>query len=95
LGSNAGDTDLPNSTAAVGSAAAGMVSSTVHAAGTALRGQLVGLAITDESSPLLGVADADVEHRISPAQRSLAQVRPRGGAAAMRASQRRAGRSAR
>jgi xanthine dehydrogenase molybdopterin-binding subunit B len=31
----AGDTDLPNSTAAVGSAGAGMVSSAVHAAGTA------------------------------------------------------------
>ena len=33
----AGDTDLPNSTAAVGSAGSGMVSSAVHAAGTALR----------------------------------------------------------
>ena len=37
----AGDTDLPNSTAAVGSAGAGMVSSAVHAAGTALREQLI------------------------------------------------------
>ena len=41
----AGDTDLPNSTAAVGSAGAGMVSSAVHAAGTALREQLIALAV--------------------------------------------------
>jgi xanthine dehydrogenase YagR molybdenum-binding subunit len=56
----AGDTDLPNSTAAVGSAGAGMVSSAVHAAGTALRAQLVALAIGDEDSPLHGVGEASV-----------------------------------
>jgi xanthine dehydrogenase YagR molybdenum-binding subunit len=48
----AGDSDLPNSTAAVGSAGAGMVSSAVHAAGTALREQLIALAVDDEQSPL-------------------------------------------
>ncbi|MDN5851808.1 MAG: xanthine dehydrogenase family protein molybdopterin-binding subunit, partial [Actinomycetia bacterium] len=47
----AGDTDMPNSTAAVGSAGAGMVGSAVHAAGTALRGQLVAMAVQDEQSP--------------------------------------------
>jgi xanthine dehydrogenase YagR molybdenum-binding subunit len=56
----AGDTDLPNSTAAVGSAGAGMVSSAVHAAGTALREQLVALAVGDEQSPLHGVDPASV-----------------------------------
>jgi xanthine dehydrogenase YagR molybdenum-binding subunit len=56
----AGDTDLPNSSAAVGSAGAGMVSSAVHAAGTALRTQLVALAVADEGSPLHGVSDASV-----------------------------------
>ena len=54
----AGDSDLPNSTAAVGSAGAGMVSSAVHAAGTALRDQLVTLAVGDAQSPL---------HRADPA----------------------------
>jgi xanthine dehydrogenase YagR molybdenum-binding subunit len=52
----AGDTDLPNSTAAVGSAGAGMVSSAVHAAGTALREQLIALAVKDEQSPLCRVS---------------------------------------
>jgi xanthine dehydrogenase YagR molybdenum-binding subunit len=56
----AGDTDLPNSTAAVGSAGAGMVASAVHAAGTALRDQLVELAVADPGSPLHGVAPASV-----------------------------------
>ena len=36
-----GDTDLPNVAAAVGSAGAGMISAAVHAAGTALRDQLI------------------------------------------------------
>jgi xanthine dehydrogenase YagR molybdenum-binding subunit len=54
----AGDSNLPNSTAAVGSAGAGMVSSAVHAAGTALRRQLIAMAIADEGSPLHG-ASAD------------------------------------
>jgi len=56
----AGDTDLPNSTAAVGSAGAGMVSSAVHAAGTALREQLIALAVNDQQSPLHGTTPASV-----------------------------------
>jgi xanthine dehydrogenase YagR molybdenum-binding subunit len=56
----AGDTDLPNSTAAVGSAGAGMVSSAVHAAGTALREQLVALAVGDAGSPLYQADPASV-----------------------------------
>jgi xanthine dehydrogenase YagR molybdenum-binding subunit len=56
----AGDSDLPNSTAAVGSAGAGMVSSSVHAAGTALREQLTALAVGDERSPLSGVSATSV-----------------------------------
>jgi xanthine dehydrogenase YagR molybdenum-binding subunit len=56
----AGDSDLPNSTAAVGSAGAGMVSSAVHAAGTALREQLVALAVGDGGSPLHGASPASV-----------------------------------
>jgi xanthine dehydrogenase YagR molybdenum-binding subunit len=56
----AGDTDLPNSTAAVGSAGAGMVSSAVHAAGSALRDRLVAMAIADEGSPLHGVSAESV-----------------------------------
>jgi xanthine dehydrogenase YagR molybdenum-binding subunit len=56
----AGDTDLPNSTAAVGSAGAGMVSSAVHAAGTALRQRLVEQAIADDGSPLHGVSPGSV-----------------------------------
>ena len=56
----AGDSDLPNSTAAVGSAGAGMVSSAVHAAGAALRSQLVATAIADEQSPLHGLSHGSV-----------------------------------
>ena len=56
----AGDSDLPNSTAAVGSAGAGMVSSAVHAAGTALRSQLVATALADERSPLHGLSHGSV-----------------------------------
>jgi xanthine dehydrogenase YagR molybdenum-binding subunit len=56
----AGDTDLPNSTAAVGSAGAGMVSSAVHAAGTALREQLIALAVSDQQSPLYGASPTSV-----------------------------------
>jgi xanthine dehydrogenase YagR molybdenum-binding subunit len=56
----AGDTDLPNSTAAVGSAGAGMVSSAVSAAGTALREQLVALAVGDRQSPLYGARPESV-----------------------------------
>ncbi|MEW2352959.1 xanthine dehydrogenase family protein molybdopterin-binding subunit [Spirillospora sp. NPDC029432] len=55
-----GDTELPNSSAAVGSAGAGMVGSAVHAAGTALREQLIALAVDDPGSPLHGVGPASV-----------------------------------
>jgi xanthine dehydrogenase YagR molybdenum-binding subunit len=56
----ASDSDLPNATAAVGSAGAGMVSSAVHAAGTALRSQLVALAVADTGSPLHGAGSQSV-----------------------------------
>ena len=49
-----GDTDLPNTTATVGSAGAGMVGAAVHAAATALRDQLIAQAIADSKSPLYG-----------------------------------------
>ena len=49
-----GDTDLPNITAAVGSAGAGMISAAVHSAATALREQLVARAVADAGSPLHG-----------------------------------------
>jgi xanthine dehydrogenase YagR molybdenum-binding subunit len=51
----AGDSDLPNATSTVGSAGAGMIGSAVHAACSALREQLVGLAVSDPGSPLHGV----------------------------------------
>src|SRR4029453_916453 len=47
-------TELPNTSSAVGSAGAGMVSSAVHAAATALRDQLIGQAVADEKAPLHG-----------------------------------------
>jgi xanthine dehydrogenase YagR molybdenum-binding subunit len=56
----AGDSDLPNSSAAVGSAGSAMVSSSVHAAGVALRDQLVAMAVADPGSPLHGVSPATV-----------------------------------
>jgi xanthine dehydrogenase YagR molybdenum-binding subunit len=59
----AGDTDLPNSTAAVGSAGAGMVGSAVYAAGTALRERLVAMAVGDRESPL---------HEVDPPSVSVA-----------------------
>jgi xanthine dehydrogenase YagR molybdenum-binding subunit len=49
-----GDTDLPNTAPAVGSAGAGLISGAVHAATTALRDQLVAQAIADAKSPLHG-----------------------------------------
>jgi xanthine dehydrogenase YagR molybdenum-binding subunit len=49
-----GDTDMPNTSSAVGSAGATMVSAAAHAAGTALREQLVSMALADEASPLHG-----------------------------------------
>jgi xanthine dehydrogenase YagR molybdenum-binding subunit len=57
----AGDTDLPNTSSAVGSAGAGMISAAVHAAGTALREQLVTLAVADDESPLHGADASAVE----------------------------------
>ncbi|GHJ46953.1 carbon-monoxide dehydrogenase large subunit [Catellatospora sp. TT07R-123] len=54
-----GDSDLPNTAAAVGSAGAGMVSAAVHVATTALRDQLVAQAAADPRSPLHG---ADPQH---------------------------------
>jgi xanthine dehydrogenase YagR molybdenum-binding subunit len=59
----AGDTDFPNTSSAVGSAGAGMVSAAVDAAGRALREQLVALAIADPDSPLHGADPARVEVR--------------------------------
>ncbi len=50
----AGDTDLPNTSAAVASAGAGMVNAAVHAAGSAPRQKLVALATADPASPLTG-----------------------------------------
>jgi xanthine dehydrogenase YagR molybdenum-binding subunit len=64
-----GDTDLPNTSSAVGSAGATMVSAAVHAAGTALREQLVALAVGDEGSPLHGADPAAV--RVGDARMSL------------------------
>ncbi|MFL5577151.1 MAG: xanthine dehydrogenase family protein molybdopterin-binding subunit, partial [Gemmatimonadaceae bacterium] len=49
-----GDTELPNSSSAVGSAGSGLVSGAVHAAATALRDQLIARAIADGKSPLHG-----------------------------------------
>jgi xanthine dehydrogenase YagR molybdenum-binding subunit len=56
-----GDTDMPNTSSAVGSAGATMVSASVHAAGAALRAQLVATAVADEGSPLHGADPAAVE----------------------------------
>jgi xanthine dehydrogenase YagR molybdenum-binding subunit len=49
-----GDTELPNTSSAVGSAGAGMISAAVHAAATALRERLIGMAVADAGSPLHG-----------------------------------------
>jgi xanthine dehydrogenase YagR molybdenum-binding subunit len=50
-----GDTELPNTSSAVGSAGAGLVSSAVHIATTTLRNQLVARAVADAGSTLHGV----------------------------------------
>jgi xanthine dehydrogenase YagR molybdenum-binding subunit len=52
-----GDTELPNTSSAVGSAGAGMISAAVHTAAAALREQLIERALADAKSPLHG-ADA-------------------------------------
>jgi xanthine dehydrogenase YagR molybdenum-binding subunit len=56
-----GDTDMPNTSSAVGSAGATMVSAAVHAAGTALRDRLVAMAVADDGSALHGADPAAVE----------------------------------
>jgi xanthine dehydrogenase YagR molybdenum-binding subunit len=56
----AGDTDLPNTTSAVGSSGAMMVSAAVHAACMALRDDLTRIAVADDKSPLHGVDPASV-----------------------------------
>ncbi|MFD3523031.1 xanthine dehydrogenase family protein molybdopterin-binding subunit [Streptomyces sp. NPDC058653] len=53
----AGDSDLPNASASVGSMGASMVSAAVHNAAIELRRQLVAMAVADAGSPLHG-ADA-------------------------------------
>ncbi|MFI6083380.1 xanthine dehydrogenase family protein molybdopterin-binding subunit [Streptomyces sp. NPDC051217] len=53
----AGDSDLPNASASVGSMGASMVSAAVHNAAIELRRQLVAMAVADTGSPLHG-ADA-------------------------------------
>jgi xanthine dehydrogenase YagR molybdenum-binding subunit len=55
-----GDSELPNASSTVGSAGSSMISSAVHAAGTALREQLVALAVSDPGSPLHGAATVSV-----------------------------------
>jgi xanthine dehydrogenase YagR molybdenum-binding subunit len=58
VSASAGDSDLPNTSSAVGSAGTTMVSAAVHAAGMALREQLVAMAVADDKSRLHG-ADPD------------------------------------
>jgi xanthine dehydrogenase YagR molybdenum-binding subunit len=58
-----GDTDFPNTSAAVGSAGTSMVSSAVHTAATNLRDQVIAMAVADEKSPLHGADPAAVEVR--------------------------------
>jgi xanthine dehydrogenase YagR molybdenum-binding subunit len=65
-----GDSDLPNSTSAVGSAGASMISSAVHVAGTALRDQLIAMAIGDAGAPLYGADPSAVT--VSGGRMSLA-----------------------
>jgi xanthine dehydrogenase YagR molybdenum-binding subunit len=56
-----GDSDLPNISAAVGSAGSTMVSAAVHSAATTLRERLTALAVEDEESPLYGADPASVD----------------------------------
>jgi xanthine dehydrogenase YagR molybdenum-binding subunit len=56
----AGDTDLPNSTSAVGSMGATMASSAVHNAATTLRNDLIAHAVNDDKSPLHGLSPSSV-----------------------------------
>lgn len=56
-----GSTDLPNITAAVGSAGSGAASAAVHVAATALRRQLLEMAVADGQSPLQGADPAQIQ----------------------------------
>jgi xanthine dehydrogenase YagR molybdenum-binding subunit len=49
-----GDTDLPTTASPVGSSGAMMIGAAVHSAATALRDQLIRLAVSDSQSPLHG-----------------------------------------
>jgi len=55
-----GDTDLPTAGSPVGSNGALMVSAAVHNAATAVRDQMIALAVTDSRSPLHGTDPAKV-----------------------------------
>jgi xanthine dehydrogenase YagR molybdenum-binding subunit len=55
-----GDTDLPTAGSPVGSNGAMMVGAAVHNAATALRDQLIAMAVVDPDSPLHGAHPADV-----------------------------------
>ena len=68
----AGDTDLPNTSSAVGSSGAMMVSSAVHDAGVQLRDRLIAMAVADPGSPLHGADPATIrvhDGRMAPADR--------------------------
>jgi xanthine dehydrogenase YagR molybdenum-binding subunit len=56
-----GDTDLPNTSSPVGSSGAGMIGAAVQAAATALRDQLVAIAVADPGSPLSGAHPDAIE----------------------------------
>ena len=56
-----GDTDMPNTSSAVGSMGTTMVSAAVHEAGLALRRQLIATAVADEHSPIHGTDPALVD----------------------------------
>ena len=65
----AGDTDLPNASASVGSMGASMISAAVHNAAVELRRELVELAVKDPDSPLHGADTSAVvvrDSRMSP-----------------------------
>jgi xanthine dehydrogenase YagR molybdenum-binding subunit len=68
-----GDTDLPNTSAPVGSAGSTMVSASVHAAATALRDKLVAMATADSGSPLHG---ANAETVVTNAGRMALREQP-------------------
>jgi xanthine dehydrogenase YagR molybdenum-binding subunit len=65
-----GDTDLPAAGSPVGSNGAMMVSAAVHNAATAVRDQLIALAVSDSQSPLHGADPAKI--MVSGGQMTLA-----------------------